>query len=122
MKTKKTLNEFKLDILKPLKSLFKFIVDKVTNAINRLSFGEKTTVRINMNMLKEDKVDMKSHLGYYSEYVTGYELSKLIENAGGNLTTERSQPSVLKSQMVKKKKEILSMKWSAKEQIGRAHV
>ena len=107
MKTKKTLNEFKLDILKPCKSVFKFIVDKVTNAINSLSFGKKTSVRINMNMLKEGKVDLKSRLGYYSEYVTGYELSKLIEKSGGNLTTERSKPSVLKSQMLEKKKEII---------------
>jgi len=115
MKTKKTLNEFKLDILKPLKSLFNYIIDKVRNAINGLGFGQKTTVRINMNMMKEADFDLKSRLGYYSEYVTGYELSKLIDSAGGNLTTERSKPSVLKAQMIQKKKEITTADLSDKD-------
>lgn len=109
------ITELSFDFLKPLKNFFLSIVEKVRNAINSLSFGQKTSVRINMNMLKEDASDLKSRLGYYSEYVTGYELSKLIENAGGNLTTERSKPSVLKAQMLQKKKEILAIDWSDKD-------
>ena len=116
MKTYNTLiTEISFNFLKPLKNLFNSIVERVRNAINSLSFGEKISVKINMNMLKEDKIDMKSRLGYYSEYVTGYELSKLIENAGGNLTTERSKPSVLKGQMLQKKKELSNANFSAKE-------
>jgi hypothetical protein len=116
MKTYNTLiTEISFNFLKPLKNLFNSIVERVRNAINSLSFGEKISVRINMNMLKEDTIDMKSRLGYYSEYVTGYELSKLIENAGGNLTTERSKPSVLKGQMLQKKKELNSANFTAKE-------
>ena len=112
---KSLLTELSFNFLKPLKSFFASIVEKVRNAINSLSFGQKTSVRINMNMLKEDASDLKSRLGYYSEYVTGYELSKLIENAGGNLTTERSKPSVLKAQMLQKKKEILTINWKDKD-------
>jgi hypothetical protein len=116
MKTYNTLiTEISFNFLKPLKNLFNSIVERVRNAINSLSFGEKISVRINMNMLKEDTIDMKSRLGYYSEYVTGYELSKLIENAGGNLTTERSKPSVLKGQMLQKKKELTSAKLTDKD-------
>lgn len=112
---KSLITELSFDFLKPLKNFFVSVVEKVRNAINSLSFGQKTSVRINMNMLKEDASDLKSRLGYYSEYVTGYELSKLIENAGGNLTTERSKPSVLKAQMLQKKKEILAIDWADKE-------
>ena len=112
---KSLLTELSFNFLKPLKSFFTSVVEKVRNAINSLSFGQKTSVRINMNMLKEDASDLKSRLGYYSEYVTGYELSKLIENAGGNLTTERSKPSVLKAQMLQKKKEILTINWKDKD-------
>jgi hypothetical protein len=116
MKTyKNIITEISFNFLKPLKNLFNSIVERVRNAINSLSFGEKISVRINMNMLKEDTIDMKSRLGYYSEYVTGYELSKLIENAGGNLTTERSKPSVLKGQMLQKKKELSNANFTAKE-------
>lgn len=116
MKTyKNIITEISFNFLKPLKNLFNSIVERVRNAINSLSFGEKISVKINMNMLKEDKIDMKSRLGYYSEYVTGYELSKLIENAGGNLTTERSKPSVLKGQMLQKKKELTSAKLTDKD-------
>jgi hypothetical protein len=112
---KNLISEVSFNFLKPLKNLFNSIVEKVKNAVNSLSFGKKTSVRITMNMLKEDQIDMKSRLGYYSEYVTGYELSKLIENAGGNLTTERSKPSALKSQMLQKKKELNGANFSIKD-------
>jgi hypothetical protein len=116
MKTYNTLiTEISFNFLKPLKNLFSNIVERVRNAINSLSFGKKTSVRITMNMLKEDQIDLKSRLGYYSEYVTAYELSKLIENAGGNLTTERSKPSLLKSQVTSKKKEITGANLNAKD-------
>jgi len=105
---KSLITEVSFNFLKPLKSLFTRIVDKIKSAISSLDFGKKISVRINMNMMNEETIDLKSRLGYYSEYVTGYELSKLIEQAGGNLTTERSKPSVLKAQMLQKKKEILA--------------
>ena len=63
---KSLLTELSFNFLKPLKSFFVSIVEKVRNAINSLSFGQKTSVRINMNMLKEDTSDLKSRLGYYS--------------------------------------------------------
>jgi hypothetical protein len=67
MKTyKNIITEISFNFLKPLKNLFNSIVERVRNAINSLSFGEKISVRINMNMLKEDTIDMKSRLGYYS--------------------------------------------------------
>jgi hypothetical protein len=109
------MTEISFNFMKPLKNLFNNIVERVRNAVNSLSFGKKTSVRITMDMLKEDQIDLKSRLGYYSEYVTGYELSKLIENAGGNLTTERSKPSALKSQMLQKKKELNSANFSVKD-------
>jgi len=112
---KSLITELSFNFLKPLKDFFLSIVEKVRNAINSLSFGQKTSVRINMNMLKEDKVDLKSHMGYYSEYVTGYKLSKLIEQSGGNLTTERSKPSVLKAQMLQKKKFIMTAELKDKD-------
>jgi len=55
------------------------------------------------------KVDIKSRLGYYAEYVTAYELSKLIGAAGGKLS-DRSNPNKLKSAMNTRHTELLASK------------
>ena len=55
------------------------------------------------------KVDIKSRLGYYAEYVTAYELSKLIEAAGGKLS-DRSNSNKLKSAMNTRHTELLASK------------
>lgn len=102
-----------------LKQIYQFLSDKIKNLFSKLGFGEKKSITINLDSLKEDimleTVDIKSRLGYYSEYVTAYELSMLLKKNRANLTTERSQPNYLKSLMLEKKKELVSLKASSDE-------
>jgi hypothetical protein len=68
----KILNEY--SILGGLKS----ILSKIKSALASLKFGSKTKIVIKTPKLNEE-IDLKSRLGYYSEYVTAYALSKLIK-------------------------------------------
>lgn len=108
----KTYEQLLIEI--SLKSVFTGVLNKVKAALSKLGFGKKTTIKIDLSMIKEN-IDLKSRLGYFSEYVTGYELALLIQKAGGNLTTERSKPSVLKQQMDAKKAELTKLKAEASE-------
>lgn len=53
-----------------------------------------------------ESADLKSHIGYYAEFTTAYNLALIIEKNGGNLTTDRSKPSYLKKLMSEKKKNL----------------
>jgi|APGre2960657423_1045063.scaffolds.fasta_scaffold65738_1 hypothetical protein len=61
-----------------------------------------------------DKIDAKSRLGYFSEFVVAYELASLIDNEGGKLT-ERSKLGKLKSNMLLRKAELINLKINAEE-------
>jgi hypothetical protein len=95
-----------------IKNLFSFVFEKIKDLLV-LSFGQKKTIKIDLskmsNQILSEDVDLKSHVGYYAEYTTAYNLSLLIQKNGGNLTTSRSQPSYLKKLMEQKKKTILTL-------------
>jgi len=55
-----------------------------------------------------DKIDIKSRLGYFSEFVVAYELAVLIDKEKGKLT-KRSTLVSLKEKMLTRKKALLSV-------------
>ena len=103
-----------LESISIIKQIYLFISDKIKSVVSNLGFGEKKSIRINMDSLKEhiimETIDIKSRLGYYSEYATAYYLVVLLSKNNANLTTERSQPAHLKNLMTKKRKELIELK------------
>ena len=87
--------------------VFKSILSKIRSAFSALSFGKKVTVKIEMPNLQE-AVDLKSRLGYLSEYATGAALAHLIQSKGLRLTP-RSDASKMMSEYVKKRNEVQSL-------------
>ena len=95
---KQYLKNEKLDRLTELEeSLFSGFItfirgafNKVVNAFksafraiaSKLGFGQTITMKISTGLTEANEVgqDSKSRLGYYSEYVCGVELAKLIES------------------------------------------
>ena len=70
-KNHQTLNEISL------LGLYQSIVGKVKTAFASLGFGNKVSIKIPMPV--QEKVDLKSRLGYFSEYATGAALAKIIQ-------------------------------------------
>lgn len=105
-----TLNEFGF-----VGRLVTSIKMKIQNAMRRLGFGRK--VRIPLGKIMTEAVDMKSRLGYLSEYATAMELAKVIHDAGGRLTA-RSTPEKTAQIYAQKKRELEQLKANA-EQIRR---
>ena len=62
------------------------------------------TKKINIS----DKIDIKSRLGYFSEFVVAYELAVIIDKNGGRLT-KRSTLVSLKEKMITRKESLLSV-------------
>jgi len=99
-----------------IKNLFSFVLEKIKDLLE-LSFGQKKSIKIDVSKMSnqilsenmDENMDLKSHVGYYAEYTTAYNLSLLIQKNGGNLTTTRSQPSNLKKRLEQKKKTILNL-------------
>ena len=60
------------------------------------------TKKINIS----DKIDIKSRLGYFSEFVVAYELAVIIDKNGGRLT-KRSTLVSLKEKMLTRKNALL---------------
>lgn len=87
--------------------VFKSILSKIRSAFSSLSFGKKVSVKIEMPNLQE-AVDLKSRLGYLSEYATGAALAYLIQSKGLRLTP-RSDASKMMSEYVKKRNEVQSL-------------
>lgn len=58
--------------------------------------------------VEKQKIDIKSRLGYYSEFVTAYELAVIIDKNGGKLTS-RSKIQKLKTDMNTRKNELLKL-------------
>ena len=76
-------------VVSAFKSAFRAIASK-------LGFGQTITMKIStgLNEAVEASEDSKSRLGYYSEYVCGVELAKLIESRGLNLPSSSSSSSL----------------------------
>jgi len=103
------LDEGLLDIVKVTSTWIKKNIKKATKkvggairkALGKLSFGKTTKVKLNylsngksLNE-KTEKVDLKSRMGYYSEFCTAYELSLVVDTNGGSLVG--NSPSFLKN-------------------------
>jgi hypothetical protein len=99
-KNHQTLNEISL------LGLYQSIVGKVKTAFASLGFGNKVSIKIPMPV--QEKVDLKSRLGYFSEYATGAALAKIIQDHGGRLTPHSTEASMMKS-YVQKKHEVESL-------------
>ncbi len=67
-----TFNEH-FSIVSKIKSLFSFLKEKIKDLLD-LSFGQKKTMVIDLSKLRSEilteDVDLKSHMGYYAEFVT----------------------------------------------------
>lgn len=103
----KTYENFLVEL--NLRSLLSLAATKIKSLFAALKFGQKKSITLNLSPMNED-VDLKSRLGYYSEYTTAYHLALNIQQAGGNLTTERSNPTVLKQQMDSKRSDLVKVK------------
>lgn len=108
----KTYNQLILEL--NLKSILTSALIKIKSLFSGLKFGQTKSITLNFKPINEE-VDLKSRLGYYSEYTTAYQLSLKIKEAGGNLTTSRSNPITLKQQMIAKKADLVKVKAPADE-------
>jgi hypothetical protein len=74
-----------------IKSAARFVSNQIKRAMSTLKFGNQVKISLNYatqgKSLNEavDKLDLKSRMGYYSEFCTAYELAKMISGAGGNM-------------------------------------
>lgn len=107
MKTFKKYIELNEGVFDAIKVVSIWIKDKIKNAIKSISstieksfsklvFGKVIKTKLNyitngkaLNEA-EDNVDLKSRLGYYSEFCTSYSLAKLVESNSGNLVGNTS--------------------------------
>lgn len=90
-----------------LKEFFGSILDKIKSGLSSLGFGKKVSVKISVPTLNED-VDLKSRLGYLSEYACAAQLSSLIESKGLRLS-DRSTKKKLNAEFVSRKKTVVDL-------------
>lgn len=88
-------------------SVFQNLLNKIRDAFSKLGFGKSQKVVITMPELSE-AVDLKSRLGYLSEYATGAALAHLIHNKGLRLTA-RSEHMKMMNLYVSKRQEVESL-------------
>lgn len=90
------INDLDESILSFSRNLFSNIKNKIKKTFSKFKSGETVKVKLNFatagKILKEatEKVDLKSRMGYYSEFCTAYALSKLIEAEGMSLVGNTS--------------------------------
>lgn len=96
-----------------LRSFVSNIKSMYRKLLAKIKFGSKVSIPINMKTMTE-QVDLKSRLGYLSEYATAMELSKILTKQNMNLT-ERSTLSVTKKLYNTKKKELVALKAPSSE-------
>jgi hypothetical protein len=98
------IDEGLIDIVKItalwIKKIIKRGLKKVSNVIKKsfggLTFGKTAKTKLNyitngkaLNEA-EDNIDLKSRLGYYSEFCTAHSLAKVVESNSGNLVGNTS--------------------------------
>lgn len=97
-------NEFKQLDEFSIRTALTSVLGKIRSAFRSLGFGKKVTVKIAMPSMNE-QVDLKSRLGYLSEYATAAALAALIKGKGLRLSS-RSDPKTLMDDYVKRRTEI----------------
>ena len=90
------INDLDESILSFSRNLFSNIKNKIKKTFSKFKSGETVKLKLNFatagKVLKEatEKVDLKSRMGYYSEFCTAYALSKLIKAEGMSLVGNTS--------------------------------
>ena len=106
-------NEFNQIEEVSLRGLVTSVLKKIRGAFRSLKFGKKVKMKINMSTMNE-QVDLKSRLGYLSEYATAASLAAIIEKQGLKLTA-RSEPKKLMDEYTKKTNEVKKLGASQSE-------
>lgn len=106
---KKELNEIAF-----LNKIVRFIKTKILKLLQKLKFGKKIKIPLGDYIVNEQKVDLKSRLGYLSEYSTALELSKIIQKSQGRLSS-RSEPEKLQKIYDSKKSKLVQLKANSSE-------
>ena len=88
-------------------SVFQSLLNKIRDLFSSLKFGKSQSVKITMPELSE-AVDLKSRLGYLSEYATGAALAHLIHGKGLRLT-KRSDHTKMMNEYVDKRVEVANL-------------
>ena len=90
LKENNVLEEGILDTVRnAIRASIKFISNKIKSAFSKLKIGGATSINLNYatrgRPLNEavDKADLKSRMGYYSEFCTAYEIAKIITEEKG---------------------------------------
>lgn len=92
-----------------IRSIITNVISKLRSLFKGLKFGEKRKVVINTDKYMTEAFDIKSRLGYYSEYVTAYNLANIIKQNKGILKND-SNPDILKKLMNDKLSELKKLK------------
>lgn len=93
--------------------IFAGLQAKFRALFGRLKFGRKVSVKLGSYVMKEE-VDMKSRLGYLSEYATAMELAKVLD-ANNCRVTPRSTVASTTRIYNQKKQELIQLKAPATE-------
>lgn len=96
-----------------LRKAVAFAKNKIKSALSSITFGKKVKIPLSGKTMSEE-VDMKSRLGYYSEFVTAYEISVLLNEMQARLSPS-STPDKLKLLYDKKRAELVDLKAPAAE-------
>jgi hypothetical protein len=96
-----------------VRTLFAGFVAKLKMALSRLGFGRKVSISLGQYIMKEE-IDLKSRLGYLSEYSTAMELAKVLE-ANNCKVTQRSTVAETTRVYNQKKAELVRLKAPAAE-------
>lgn len=96
-----------------LRKAIAFVKNKIKSALASISFGKKVRIPLSGKTLSEE-VDMKSRLGYYSEFVTAYHIAEILSSNNARLTSS-SSPDKLRSSAEQKKAELLKLNPPADE-------
>jgi len=96
-----------------VRAIFAGFVAKLRQVFRRLGFGRKVSIKLTDYVVNEE-VDLKSRLGYLSEYSTAMELARVLENAGARVTP-RSTLQATTRVYSQKKQELIRLKAPAAE-------
>ena len=102
-----------LDEFFNIRGMFAGFLAKLKMALSRLGFGRKVSISLGQYIMKEE-IDLKSRLGYLSEYSTAMELAKVLEKAGARVTP-RSTVAETTRVYNQKKQELIRLKAPAAE-------
>jgi hypothetical protein len=96
-----------------IKSILNSIIIKLKNLFNKIKFGRRQSIKLSDYKLNE-QIDLKSRLGYLSEFATAVSLSQSLDKAGLRVTP-RSTPANCIKIYNQKKEELVKLKAPSNE-------